>query len=161
VNVTAGHVPVDAETAPVRVVGGTSATLVATTEPSACLVPVTVTLASFFVASAQVVDGKVVELLTVTFVLCTVNVTAGQVPADAEINPVNVVGAGVVNDTLVANTEPSACLVPVTLTLAAFFVASAHVVDKQVSPLSTVTCVPCTVTVRAAHAPAEAETTPH
>ena len=68
-----------------------------------------------------------VELFTVTVVLCTVNVTAGHVPVEAETAPVNVVGG--TRATLVASTEPSACLVPVTVTLEPFAVATAHVVD--------------------------------
>jgi hypothetical protein len=126
------------------------------------LVPVTFTFAVFFVASAQVVDGNVVVLFTVTFVLCTVNVTLGHAPVEPEMAPVSVVVVvvGVVTDTLVASTDPSLCLVPVTVTFAVFFVASAHVVDGYVVVLFTVTFVLCTVNVTAGHVPVEPEIAP-
>ena len=125
--------------------------MVASTEPSTCFGPVTLTLAAFAVATAHVVDVYVVELFTVTFVLCTVNVTAGHVPVEPETAPVSVVGG--TNEMLVATTEPSACLVPVTVTLASFFVASAQVVDGKVVELLTVTFVLCTVNVRPGTSP--------
>ena len=69
-----------------------SDTVDAVMEPSVCLVPVTLTFAPFFVASAHVVCGYVVALFTVILVPDTVNVTAGHAPVEPEMTPLTVAG---------------------------------------------------------------------
>ena len=62
----------------------------ASTVPSLCLVPATVTESPFAIAEQPFVPSHVVELEVLTAVPCTVNVRTGHAPPKLDTVPVSV-----------------------------------------------------------------------
>src|SRR5215471_7263650 len=102
--VSAGHTPPSAAMTPFSVVsagGGAVAFVIfdASTDPSLCVVPTTVTVSPLAIAEHPFVPSHVVELDVLTDLPCTVNVRTGHAPPKFDTVPVSVTLSGGGDDT--------------------------------------------------------------